>query len=309
MTNSSLRLLPLVASLLAAVLFTPCALAQEEIAPSQGKGHVVVLVSGIMGPKHDKALSEAIAALGYDVYVCDGRQIAKTLGGNLRAAILAAQRSPHALPGKVALVGISLGGGFSLALGSEWPDLVAVDIVWYPATGFAARQPGFVRRMSVPVLMFAGESDHFENCCLIETARAIESSAKANNAPFELDYLSRSRPRFHQGRKKLQSRRVRRCAQSHCGQIESSLRRPRQHVSWRRAEFRQLAPSQLHKPSFRPCIPCRCGLPVEIECNLQILGNASSVFIEPAKIKHGRWIANVNRLLKPARLSQMPAAT
>jgi dienelactone hydrolase len=186
MTNSSLRLLPLVAWLLSAVLFAASALAQEEIAPPQGKGHVVVFVSGIMGPKHDKALSEAIAALGYDVYVCDGRQIAKMQGGNLRAAIQAAQQSPHALPGKVALVGISLGGGFSLALGSEWPDLVAVDIVWYPATGFAARLPGFTRRMSVPVLMFAGESDHFENCCLIETARAIETSAKANNAPFEL---------------------------------------------------------------------------------------------------------------------------
>ncbi len=186
MTISSLRLLPLAALLLAAGLFTPCALAQEEIAPPQGKGNVVVFVSGIAGPKHDKALSEAIAALGYDVYICDGRQLAKSQGASLRAVIQAAQQSPHALPGKVALVGVSLGGGFSLALGSEWSDLVAVDIVWYPATGFAARLPGFTRRMSVPVLMFAGESDHFLNCCLIQTARAIEASAKANNAPFEL---------------------------------------------------------------------------------------------------------------------------
>jgi dienelactone hydrolase len=185
MTNSSRRLIQLAASLLAMVLFAPCALAQQEIAPPQGKGHVVVFVSGIAGPKHDKALSEAIAALGYDVYVCDGRQIAKS-PGSLRAAIQAAQQSPHALPGKVALVGVSLGGGFALALGSEWPDVVAVDIVWYPATGFASRLAGFARRMSVPVLMFAGESDHFENCCLIETARAIAASAKANNAPFEL---------------------------------------------------------------------------------------------------------------------------
>jgi len=186
MTNSSRCLMPLAASLLAALLVAPCALAEEEIAPPQGKGHVVVFVSGILGPKHDKALSEAIAALGYDVYVCDGRQIAKMPGPNLRAAIQAAQQSPHALPGKVALVGISLGGGFALALGSEWSDLVAADIVWYPATGFAARLAGFTRRISVPVLMFAGESDHFENCCLIETARAIEASAKAANAPFEL---------------------------------------------------------------------------------------------------------------------------
>jgi pimeloyl-ACP methyl ester carboxylesterase len=186
MTNSSLRLLLPAAALLAAVLVTPCALAQQEIVPPQGKGHVVVFVSGILGPKHDKALSEAIAAMGYDVYICDGRDIAKMAGSKLRGAIQAAQQSPHALPGKVALVGVSLGGGFALALGSEWPDVVAADVVWYPATGFAVRLPGFVRRISVPVLMFAGESDHFENCCLIETARAIETSAKASSVPFEL---------------------------------------------------------------------------------------------------------------------------
>ena len=219
---------------------TPCVLAQEEIAPPQGKGNVVVLVSGIMGPKHDKALSEAIAALGYDVYVCDGRKIAKNPGGNLRAAIQAAQQSPHALPGKVALVGISLGGGFALGLGSEWPDVVAVDIVWYPATGFAARLPGFARRMSVPVLMFAGESDHFENCCLIETARAIESSAKANNAPFELITYPGADHDFIKGGHNYNPARLRGCAQSHRGQIEGGLRRARQHVNRRRAGFWQV---------------------------------------------------------------------
>lgn len=186
MTNSLRRLFKLVASMLFAVFVVQYAPAQDEIVPPQGKGHAVVFVSGIAGPKHDRALSEAIAAMGYYVYICDGRQIAKMPGGNLRAAIQAAQRSAHALPGKVALVGVSLGGGFSLALGSEWPDVVAVDIVWYPATGFAARLPGFARRISVPVLMFAGESDHFENCCLIDTARAIQASAKEHNAPFEL---------------------------------------------------------------------------------------------------------------------------
>ncbi len=186
MTISSLRLIALTALLPMAVLLASCAFAQQEIAPPQGKGHVVVFVSGIAGPEHDKALSEAIAALGYDVYVCDGREIAKKPSDNLRSAIRAAQQLPHALPGKVALVGVSLGGGFSLALGSDLPDLVAVDIVWYPATGFAARLTDFTRHISVPVLMFAGESDRFLNCCLIETARDIEAGAKANNAPFEL---------------------------------------------------------------------------------------------------------------------------
>lgn len=173
-------------TLLAAIAVAPNLLAEDEIAPPQGKGPVVVFVSGIAGPKHDQALAQAIAALGYDVHVCDSRQFASDSGAKLRAAIQTAQQSPHALPGKVAIVGVSLGGGFALAFGSEWADVVAADIVWYPATGFAARLPGFTRRISVPVLMFAGEADHYENCCLIETARAIEAGAKAAKAPFEL---------------------------------------------------------------------------------------------------------------------------
>ena len=96
-----------------------------------------------------------------------------------------------------------MGGGISLAYGSRWPDLVAVDIVWYPATGFVNKMPGFVGRIIVPVLMFAGESDHYMDCCLIGTARSLAADAAAANAPFELHYLSGRRSRFHQGRKQL----------------------------------------------------------------------------------------------------------
>lgn len=186
MTKASLRLIFAAVLLSTLTGTTNCARSQEEIAPPQGKGHVVVFVSGIAGPKHDKALPQAIAALGYDVYVCDGREIQRSPGPMLRQAIQRAQLLTHSLPGKVALVGVSLGGGFSLAYGSGWSDLVAVEIVWYPATGFISRFPGFVRRITVPVLMFAGESDHFENCCLIETARSLAADAKTADAPFEL---------------------------------------------------------------------------------------------------------------------------
>jgi len=186
MTNSPFRLLPAAAALFAAATFALPASAQQELAPPQGKGHVVVFVSGIAGPKHDKALSEAIAALGYDVVVFDGRDMMATQGQSLRSAIQKAQKMPHALPGKVAVVGVSLGGGYALAYGSEWPDLVAVDIVWYPATGFLGRSKDFARHISVPVLMLAGEEDRFLDCCLIKTARSLEADAKAASAPFEL---------------------------------------------------------------------------------------------------------------------------
>ncbi len=185
-TISSFRLASAAAILILATVLASSALAQDEIAPPQGKRRVVVFVSGMAGPKHDKALAQAIAALGYDVVVYDGRKMGIGMGGALRSAIQQAQQMPHALPGKVALVGVSLGGGYSLAYGSKWPDLVAVDIVWYPATVFLRRMPGFAGRIVVPVLMFAGESDSFENCCLIGTARSLAADAAILKAPFEL---------------------------------------------------------------------------------------------------------------------------
>jgi len=160
--------------------------AQDEIAPPQGKGRVIVLVSGMAGPKHDRAFAEDLAALGYDVVTYDGRKMVSGAGDDLRSAIGQAQQMPHALPGKVALVGVSLGGGYALAFGSRWPDLVAVDIVWYPATGFVLRVPSFVAHIRAPVLMFAGESDTFQNCCLIATARSLASDAAFLKVPFEL---------------------------------------------------------------------------------------------------------------------------
>ncbi len=186
MTKSLFRFVSAAAALLASAAFASTAIAQEEIAPPQGKGRVVVFVSGMAGPKHDKALAEDIAALGYDVVVYDGRKMDAGQGEALRAAIQQAQQMPHALPGKVAVVGVSLGGGYSLGFASRWPDLVAQVIVWYPATVFLKRMPGFIARVRVPVLMLAGESDNFENCCLISTARSLAADASVVKAPFEL---------------------------------------------------------------------------------------------------------------------------
>ena len=98
-----------------------------------------------------------------------------------------AQQMPHALPGKVAVVGVSLGGGYSLGFASKWSDLVAsshrlVSGYWF----VLKRMPGFIARVRVPVLMFAGESDNFMNCCLIRTARSLAADAAVVKAPFEL---------------------------------------------------------------------------------------------------------------------------
>ncbi len=175
-----------VAVLLSAVLAATCAQAQEELAPPQGRGHVVVILSGILGSTHEKSLADDISKLGYDVYLCDSRTLEGTNGQAVRDAIQKAQNLPHALPGKVALVGVSLGGGMALDYASTWTDLLAVDILWYPVTEFLNVMPGFGSHITVPTLMFAGEADTYDNCCVIATARTLAADAKQAGAPFEL---------------------------------------------------------------------------------------------------------------------------
>ncbi len=186
MTNHSLRLAPGIMAMLAIFSVSPFARAQKEFPPPQGKGRVVVVSSGASGPEHYETVSRAIAQLGYNVVLFDGNAEEGTHGAALKTAIDQAQQMPHALPGKVALVGFSLGGGISLGFGSLWPDQVAVDIVWYPVTSVFHDIPGFVAKMKVPVLMFAGESDKYKNCCLIGTARTLADAAAVAKQPFEL---------------------------------------------------------------------------------------------------------------------------
>lgn len=186
MTSHSFRLTPVVVAVLAILAVSDFARAQKEFPPPQGKGRIVVVASGASGPEHYETVSRAIAQLGYDVVLFDGNPMEGTRGAALKTAIDKAQQVPHGLPGKVGLVGFSLGGGISLGYGTLWPDQVAVDIVWYPATSPFKDIPGFVSRIKVPVLMFAGESDKYKDCCLIGTARAMADAAAAAKAPFEL---------------------------------------------------------------------------------------------------------------------------
>ena len=44
----------------------------------------------------------------------------------------------------------------------------------------------FAARFAVPILMLAGGEDQYHSCCLIETARTIETLARERGAVFEL---------------------------------------------------------------------------------------------------------------------------
>jgi len=172
------------AALLAFVSAT--AQAQTEFPPPSGKGRVVVVVSGSSGASNYEPPAQHIAQMGYDVILLDANDMKGSHGQALKTAIQQAQNSPHGLPGKVGVVGFSLGGGEALGFASHWPDMVAVLVAWYPDTAILRDPATFAAGIEVPVLMFAGEQDTYKDCCLIDKARAIGSAASAAGTPLEL---------------------------------------------------------------------------------------------------------------------------
>jgi len=176
-----------------AVLAVQQATAQEEIPPpSGGKARLVVVLSGATGSGNYRTISSRIAQLGYDVVLFDSNAIIKGRQGRplseaVGAAIEQARKMPHALPGKVALVGFSQGGGMALGYGpTALTDQVAVTVAWYPQTSEFKDVAGWAARVRAPVVMFAGTADEYKFCCMIAKAQEIASAAKAANAPYEL---------------------------------------------------------------------------------------------------------------------------
>jgi dienelactone hydrolase len=176
-----MNVLPRLAAMVGALTYfaaAPVAHAQQEFPPPQGKGRVVVLASGTAGPAHYTTVAREIAELGYDVVLYDGNQTAGTRGDAVKADILEAQQMPHALPGKVALVGFSLSAGMFLYYGTQMSDLVSGAVLWYPDNSFIHDTPGFVSRLRVPLLVFAGARDRSRHGSAV--------AATAAGKPFEL---------------------------------------------------------------------------------------------------------------------------
>ena len=174
-------------STIAALLLVHTASAQEEFPPPSGKGRVVVVAAGASGKPPYREVARRIAALGYDAVLFETNGWAATQDKGLRDAIAVALRMPHALPGKVGLVGFSLGGGDVLAYGTAWSDEVAVVAAWYPVTTTLkdADVAAWARRLRVPTVMLAGEDD-INRCCRVDKARELAKAAQDAGAPFEL---------------------------------------------------------------------------------------------------------------------------
>lgn len=164
----------------------------EEFAPPGGQGPVVIVLSGTSGPHDYIFFAKNLAAQGYYVALLDGKRFPADDGRgdeNLRQVILQAEHSPHATPGKVGVVGLSLGSAGVLAHASTQPDLVSVVLAYYPSTRDIHDKEAVIRRWQVPTVVFAGTSDNAREqngCCLIENVEAMAASATERGAPFDL---------------------------------------------------------------------------------------------------------------------------
>jgi hypothetical protein len=156
---------------------------QKEYVPKADKGRVVVVVSGQTGASNYTSISQDFADAGDYTVLVDGNDLWIKGGGGgklLLGVIERAQASPHALPGKVGVVGFSLGGAVALSYASRMREHVATVVVMYPLTNFIQQPDEFVGKIKVPVLMLAGTADTYRNCCTIETARTLAETAKKN---------------------------------------------------------------------------------------------------------------------------------
>ena len=159
--------------------------ARQEFTPKSGNGRVVVLISGQSGSANYTKTAQQVADAGFDVVLVDGNDFwikdTRRAWDMLKDVITHAQAGSHALPGKVGVVGYSLGGATALSYAARMPQLVATVVVAYPLTAFIKDPSDFVAKIKVPVQMFAGTADTYKNCCLIERARELADAAKASS--------------------------------------------------------------------------------------------------------------------------------
>jgi dienelactone hydrolase len=164
--------------------------AQTAYAPDSGPAPVIIVISGMSGPASYQSYAAELAKLGYYAVLLTGKDILNpelTGEASLKKAIVRAQHSPQAIPSKVAVIGFSLGGGGALYNAAPLSDLVSVVVAYYPYTKtWVNRTDMFVKRFQVPVLLLAAQRDRYMDCCVIETAQAIEAAAKQHGKKFEL---------------------------------------------------------------------------------------------------------------------------
>ena len=192
-----MSLLQRVSVLLLCLVNSTAAMAAEYMAPPSGSGPAVVVISGASGTAAYRWYARDVAKLGYSVALVAGWQICAASSGscsrsnedsaaNLKATIEELQGNPRTAPGKVVVIGFSLGGGGALVHAAPLSEAVAGVVAYYPSITRLPDLNGAAARVAVPTLLLSGEQDRYFNCCLIESMRAFEAGVRAKSVPVEL---------------------------------------------------------------------------------------------------------------------------
>lgn len=149
----------------------------------------MIVISGYSGTAVYQDYARSIAKLGYTAFLVQGRSIwirESKSAENLQEVISVSQRDARVVPGKVAVIGFSVGGGGALLHATPLVDSVAAVIAYYPDATRLENIGRTAARVAVPTLTFAGEQDRYANCCLVESIREFDSAARTAKTPFEL---------------------------------------------------------------------------------------------------------------------------
>jgi pimeloyl-ACP methyl ester carboxylesterase len=165
---------------------------REIFPPAQGKGAIVVVISG--GSRADprappvlyRDFSSKLAKSEYYTVLIKGTDVFPSWGiydqqglATLQTVIADSQSASQAIPGKVAVIGLSLGGAAALLYGGPLKDQVSAIVAFYPALNrLTMDMKTLAAGLKVPVLVLAGERDNNDGCCMIDTMRALDAAPK-----------------------------------------------------------------------------------------------------------------------------------
>jgi dienelactone hydrolase len=186
-------------AMLALVAATTAAHSADYFAPEGGVGPAVVLLSGASGTQAYRWYAMEVAKLGYTAVLVDGSDVcAASSSGcwkrdpdaaeNLRKTIDKARADKRVAPGKVAVIGFSLGGGGALAHAARAPELVSGVVAYYPSISKIPELRQVAAQVATPTLILAGERDRHFKCCLIESMREFEAASRAAGSATELGF-------------------------------------------------------------------------------------------------------------------------
>jgi len=171
--------------------------AADFFSPPSGSGPAVVIISGASGTSPYRWYAQDVAKLGYVVALVPGKDVCASGTGscsrtdeesaaNFRQLIEEVQGNKRVTPGKVVVVGFSLGGGGALVHAAPLSEWVAGVVAYYPSISKVPDLDKAAARVAVPTLILSGEQDKSFNCCLVVSMRLFAAGVGAGAGPVEL---------------------------------------------------------------------------------------------------------------------------